>query len=123
MSVGELIRACAESNDGAAWEEFVTRFQRPISLSIKRTACQWGKDQWQFVDDLLQDTYLKLCADKCRLLLEFAQQHSDEAMLGYIKTIAINRRSRSLQVTPFSEARCWRDRSVARGLRPRSAER
>lgn len=90
MSVGELIRACAESNDGAAWEEFVTRFQRPISLSIKRTACQWGKDQWQSVDDLLQDTYLKLCADKCSLLLEFAQQHSDDAILAYIKTIAIN---------------------------------
>ena len=86
----ELIRACAEFDDGAAWEEFVARFQRPISLSIKRTACQWGKDPAQFVDDLLQETYLKLCADKCRLLLQFAGQHSDEAVLGYIKTIAIN---------------------------------
>ncbi len=90
MTVEELIRACAESHDGAAWEEFVSRFQRPISLSIKRTACQWGKDPAQFVDDLLQETYLKLCADKCRVLLEFARQHSDEAVLGYIKTIAIN---------------------------------
>jgi len=90
MSAEELIRACAEGNDGAAWEEFVSRFQKPISLSIKRTACQWGKDPAQFVDDLLQETYLKLCQDKCRLLLEFARQHSDEAVLGYIKTIAIN---------------------------------
>ncbi len=90
MSVAELIRACAETNDGEAWEEFVVRFQRPISLSIKRTVCQWGKDPGQFVDDLLQETYLKLCVDKCRLLLEFAQQHSDEEVLGYIKTIAIN---------------------------------
>src|ERR1700730_150094 len=38
MSVAELIRACAESNDGAAWEEFVARFQRPIGLSVLRTA-------------------------------------------------------------------------------------
>jgi RNA polymerase sigma-70 factor, ECF subfamily len=90
MSAEELIRACAEGNDGAAWEEFVARFQKAISLSIKRTACQWGKDPAQFVDDLLQETYLKLCQDKCRLLLEFARQHSDEAVLGYIKTIAIN---------------------------------
>src|SRR5580693_5441775 len=90
MTVEELIRACAESNNGAAWEEFVARFQRPISLSIKRTACQWGKDPAQFVDDLLQETYLKLCVDKCRALLEFARQHSDEAVLGYIRMIAIN---------------------------------
>lgn len=89
-SAEELIRACSESNDSATWDEFIARFQRSISLSIKRTACQWGKDPAQFVDDLLQDTYLKVCADKCRLLLEFARQHSDEAVLGYIKTIAIN---------------------------------
>jgi RNA polymerase sigma-70 factor (ECF subfamily) len=90
MSAEELIRACAESNDGAAWEEFVARFQQPISLSIRRTACQWGKDPGQFVDDLLQETYLKLCADNCRRLLEFASQHPDDAVLGYIKKIAIN---------------------------------
>ncbi len=91
ISIEELIRACAETNDGAAWEEFVCRFQRPISLSIKYTACQWGKDPQQFVDDLLQETYLKLCTDNCRRLLEFAEQHpDDEAVLRYIKTIAIN---------------------------------
>jgi RNA polymerase sigma-70 factor (ECF subfamily) len=90
MTAEELIRACAESDDGAAWEEFVTRFQKPISLSIKRTACQWGKDPSQFIDDLVQETYLKLCADKCTILLEFARRHSDETVLGYIKTIAVN---------------------------------
>ena len=90
MTVEELIRACAESHSSAAWEEFVSRFQRPISLSIKRTACQWGKDPAQFVDDLLQETYLKLCEDKCNAVLDFARQHSEEVVLGYIKTIAIN---------------------------------
>ena len=43
MSVEELIRACAESNDGAAWEEFVARFRAPISLSVLRIAYQWGQ--------------------------------------------------------------------------------
>ena len=90
VSVSELIRACAETNDGEAWEEFVVRFRRPVSLSIKYTACQWGKDPLQFVDDLLQETYLKLCNDNCRRLLEFAEQHPDDAVLRYIKTIAIN---------------------------------
>ena len=45
MSVKELIRACAEANDGAAWEEFVARFQRPISLSIARTASNGERTQ------------------------------------------------------------------------------
>jgi RNA polymerase sigma-70 factor, ECF subfamily len=88
-SVQDLIRACADSNDGAAWEEFVYRFHRAISVSIIRIANQWGHAPQQIVDDLIQDTYLKLCADKCRLLLEFALQHS-EAVPGYIKTIAVN---------------------------------
>jgi RNA polymerase sigma-70 factor (ECF subfamily) len=89
MSEGELIRACAESNDGPAWDEFVSRFHRPISLSIIRAAYQWGQPPQQVVDDLVQDTYLKLCSDKCRLLSEFAIQHP-EAVPAYVKTIAVN---------------------------------
>lgn len=89
MSAEELIRACAESNDSAAWEEFVARFHRPVSLSIVRAAYQWGAIPQQIVDDLVQETYLKLCTDKCRLLREFAIQHP-EAVMGYIKTVAVN---------------------------------
>jgi RNA polymerase sigma factor (sigma-70 family) len=89
MSSPEIIQACADSNDSAVWEEFVARFRRPISLSILRIAYQWGDIPHQVVDDLVQETYLKLCADKCRLLLGFASQHP-EAVAGYIKTIAVN---------------------------------
>jgi RNA polymerase sigma-70 factor, ECF subfamily len=89
MSEVELIRACAESNDSAAWDEFVSRFHLPIGLSIIRTARQWGKAPDQIADDLVQETYLKLCANKCQLLLQFAERHP-EAIVGYIKTIAIN---------------------------------
>lgn len=89
MPPDELVRACADSNDGAAWEEFVSRFHRPISLSILRVAQQWGDVAGRVVDDLAQETYLKLCADKCRRLLDFAGVHP-EATLGYIKTIAAN---------------------------------
>lgn len=89
MSGEELVRACAEGSEGAAWDEFVSRFHRPISLSILRTAYQWGDIPNQVVDDLVQETYLKLCGSKCRQLLEFAAQHPD-AILGYVKAIAVN---------------------------------
>jgi len=88
MSGEELIRACAD-NDGAAWDEFVSRFYRPISLSIIRTAYQWGEIPQGIVDDLVQDTYLKLCSNRCRQLLEFAARNP-EAILGYVKTTAVN---------------------------------
>jgi RNA polymerase sigma-70 factor, ECF subfamily len=89
ISEVDLIRACAESNDSAAWEELISRFRRAISLSIIRTAYQWGQSPERVVDDLVQETYLTLCANRCRLLLEFAVQHP-EAILGYVKTIAVN---------------------------------
>jgi RNA polymerase sigma-70 factor (ECF subfamily) len=89
MTDGELIQACANGKDDAAWDEFVSRFRRPISLALIRTACQWGRAPLQLVDDLVQETYLKVCADKCKLLLEFSRQHP-EAISQYVKTIAIN---------------------------------
>jgi RNA polymerase sigma-70 factor (ECF subfamily) len=88
-SAEELIRACAESNDEAAWEEFVRRFHRPISLSVLRTLHQLSGVPQQVVEDLVQETYLKLCADRCRLLHRFAVQRP-EAISGYIKMIASN---------------------------------
>jgi RNA polymerase sigma-70 factor (ECF subfamily) len=89
MSAEQLLRECAESRDNAAWDELVSRFRRAISLSIIRVAYQWGHAPQQVVDDLIQETYLKLCADKCRLLHQFAVEHPD-AVVGYVKTVAVN---------------------------------
>jgi RNA polymerase sigma-70 factor (ECF subfamily) len=89
MSTDELIRACAGSTDRTVWEEFVSRFHRPICLSVLRSVRQWGKTPPEAVDDLVQETYVRLCADNCRQLFEFAAQHP-EAIVGYIKTVAIN---------------------------------
>jgi RNA polymerase sigma-70 factor (ECF subfamily) len=86
----ELIGACAEPENECAWEEFVSRFERPITVSVIRAALQWGDHvPRQLLEDLVQETYLKLCSDKCRLLRAFALQYPD-SVLGYIKTIAVN---------------------------------
>ena len=89
MPVVDLVRACAETNDAEAWQEFVARFARPIRLSVLRVANACGKAPNQVIDDLVQDTYFKLCADSCRLLLAFTLQHP-ESVMGYIKKTAIN---------------------------------
>ena len=89
ISADELIRICAESNESEPWEEFVSRFHRAITLSVIRTAHIWGDVATHVIDDLVQETYLKLCSDKCRQLRAFAVQHP-EAILGYVKTMAVN---------------------------------
>jgi RNA polymerase sigma-70 factor, ECF subfamily len=87
--VANLIRACADPNNEEAWKQFVAHFHRDISLSVLRVAQRWGAGPKDTVDDLVQDTYLKLCADKCRILSGFAAEHP-EAVSAYVRTIAIN---------------------------------
>jgi RNA polymerase sigma-70 factor, ECF subfamily len=89
VSIEELVRRCAASRSPEAWEEFVRRFHRLIATVILRTAGRLGDASKQTVDDLLQETYLKLCADNFRILRTFQQQHPD-AFTGYVKVLTAN---------------------------------
>lgn len=89
LSLKDVVCLCAESCDQEAWEEFVSRVGKPISLTIMRTASLWGDPSRSLVEDLVQVTYLKLWEDGCRLLRNFAIQHP-EAILGYLKKTAAN---------------------------------
>lgn len=89
LSNEQLIQACAESRDDGAWREFLVRFHKPISQSIVRAALKWGAIPREVIDDLIQDTYLKLCTDRCKSLLEFARR-CPEGVVGYIRVAAKN---------------------------------
>ena len=89
LSLQDVICLCAGTRDDEAWEEFVSRVGRPISLTIMRTASLWGEPSRSLVEDLTQVTYLKLWEDGRYLLRDFAMQHP-EATLGYIKRTAAN---------------------------------
>jgi len=89
LSLQDIICLCAGPRDDEAWEEFVCRVGRPISLTVMRTASLWGEPSRSLVEDLTQVTYLKLWEDGCRLLRDFAIQHP-EAIVGYIKKTAAN---------------------------------
>ena len=90
LSLKDVVCLCAGPRDDEAWEELVSRLGKPISLTIMRTASLWGKDSRSVVEDLIQATYLKLWEDGCRLLRDFANQHPEVAVLGYVKTTAAN---------------------------------
>jgi RNA polymerase sigma-70 factor (ECF subfamily) len=89
LSAEELVRACSESGNAEAWEEFVRRFRLVISSAIRRIALRYGVHNNAVIDDLIQDTYLKVCKDSCRILRDFKPQHPD-AFFGMLKVTAAN---------------------------------
>ena len=89
ISPEELVRACAYGGSTAAWEEFIRRFNPLIAGVVVRSARRWGAFQYSLVDDLVQDIYLKLCADQCRLLRNFESREPD-AVFGYLKVVTAN---------------------------------
>ena len=89
VSPEKLVLACARTGDTAAWEEFVRRFHRLIATVVLRVARRWGDASQQVIDELVQETYLKLCAENCRLLRSFRAHHAD-AFYGYLKVITAN---------------------------------
>jgi RNA polymerase sigma-70 factor (ECF subfamily) len=89
LTIEQLVQRCAHSSSVDAWEEFVRRFHRLIAAVVLRTAAQFGDSSRQTTDDLIQETYLKLCADKFCILRNFKPQHPD-AFLGYVRILAAN---------------------------------
>lgn len=89
LSTEELLRKCANTGDEASWEEFVRRFHRLIATIALRVARRWGEFSPQVIDDLVQEVYLKLCADRFRMLRSFNAHHPD-AFYGYLKVVTAN---------------------------------
>jgi RNA polymerase sigma-70 factor (ECF subfamily) len=89
ISANELARICSQSGSEDAWSEFVRRFQRPIALAVLRTARCWDVHSPALVDDLVQETLLRLCSDDCRLLRNFVPREPD-SIIGYLKVLAAN---------------------------------
>jgi RNA polymerase sigma-70 factor (ECF subfamily) len=89
LSSEELIRACVKAGDNGAWEEFVRRFRPVIAGTVFRTARRFGETAPEIIDDLIQDTYLKICANRSRILREF-QPTSADAIFGLLKSVAFS---------------------------------
>jgi RNA polymerase sigma-70 factor (ECF subfamily) len=85
----DLARLCSDAGSIEAWNEFVNRFERPVALAVLRTARLWGSRSNDLLDDLIQETFLRLCADECRLLKAFVPREHD-SIVGFVKVIAAN---------------------------------
>lgn len=89
QDISALLRACADPCNSVAWQEFVRRFHKLIAGVVMRTCVRWGEYSSHLVDDLIQETYLKLSADNSRLLRYFQSQRPD-SIFGYLKVVTAN---------------------------------
>lgn len=89
LSAEQLALTCFRTGDEPAWSEFIRRFQPLIARVVWRVARQWGEASPQVVDDLVQETYLKLCSERLKMLRDFAPIH-ENSIYGFLKVFAAN---------------------------------
>jgi RNA polymerase sigma-70 factor, ECF subfamily len=89
LSAEDLVRKCVESEDAEAWDEFMRRFHPHIARVVLRVARRWSVRSPQLIDEWVQETYAKLCADNFSVLRKFKSQHPD-AFYGYLKVVTAN---------------------------------
>lgn len=87
LSAQELVSFCLDSQDEAGWTEFVRRFQPLIAGVIHRCVFRRVGPNQSLVDDLVQDTYLKLCANNFKPLRDFDFQ-DEHGFFGFLKVVA-----------------------------------
>lgn len=90
LSAQELVQLCLASQDEALWTEFVRRFQPLIARVIARRICrQITYYDPALIDDLVGDTFIKICTDNFKVLRKFSFQH-ENALYGFLKVVAAN---------------------------------
>ena len=89
LSNQALLQNCLDSQDEASWTEFVRRFQRVIAGVIHHSLSRWlhrYPDQAQ-VEDLVQETFKKLCANNRKALRDF-DFRDEHALHKFLKVVA-----------------------------------
>src|SRR5262249_15588943 len=85
-----VLFACLASGSQRHWELFVEATRGVIATTVRRTLSQLGHPPpHDVVDDLVQDTYLKIWANDCAVLHRF---HGDrpEALAAYLRSVVCN---------------------------------
>jgi RNA polymerase sigma-70 factor (ECF subfamily) len=89
LNPGELLQRCLDSGDREAWEEFVRRYRKTIAVVVLRVSRTWNESSTLIIDDLVQETFVKLCEDNCRVLREFRSEQP-QGLQGFLKVLAAN---------------------------------
>jgi RNA polymerase sigma-70 factor, ECF subfamily len=89
IPIRELLHKCLGSDDQERWEQFVCRTQPLIANVIINTLRRWREPTPSLVDDLIQETYLKLFANDRKALRAIKNEY-ENTIFGYLKVVASN---------------------------------
>ena len=89
LNLYDLLLLCLRSRDELSWTEFIRRSQPVIAGVVVKAVRRWTRPSVSLVDDLVQDTYVKLCANDFRALRRYVCRH-DSAIFGFLKVVALN---------------------------------
>lgn len=85
ISSVELITLCCDEENHAAWDEFINRFHKQISLFTFRETRTY-KFKETDITELLQEIYLRLLSSNRKVLKDF-RGSSDASISAYLLTV------------------------------------
>lgn len=117
LSIRKLLKHCLRTNNETGWNEFVKRIEPTIAGVVYRQLSRRSRPDPGLVQDLVQETFLKLFDKDKAALKKFKWQH-EKAIYGYVKVIARHvvddykliaeddgdEFEKAMEVTPSSEA-------------------
>lgn len=89
LSIRDLLHLCLSSDGEGHWREFLGRVQPLMANVIINTVRRWKQPAPSLVDDLLQDTYVKLFANDKKALRAIKNEY-ENTIFGYLKVVASN---------------------------------
>jgi RNA polymerase sigma factor (sigma-70 family) len=82
--ISELIGRCVQG-DEEAWQAFVSKYAKPISLYVLRSCS--GPMKSEMVQDLTQEVFIRLLANDCRALRRL-QATREVGLLAFLASVA-----------------------------------
>ena len=89
IPIRELLQLCLGTGAEDDWREFVRRTQPLIASVIINTVRRWKHPAPSLVDDLIQNTYVKLF-DNDKKALRSIKNEYENAIFGFLKVVASN---------------------------------
>jgi RNA polymerase sigma factor (sigma-70 family) len=89
ISIRDLLHLCLSSDGQEHWRDFVHRTQPLIASVIINTMRRWTEPAPSRVDDLIQETYVKLFANDRKALRSIKNEY-ENTIFGYLRVVASN---------------------------------
>src|SRR5690242_16500868 len=85
--LAHLLEECLKDGRRACWEAFIREAQPIIASSVLRALARSSLRSREVADDLVQDSFLKMCKNDFRVLRDFRSGDAT-ALRVYLRTIA-----------------------------------